>query len=83
MEYLGITGVKDLLQDNIIETFNYFNEAKLKTWILTGDKLETAAHICQSIGIVNRDRPLEKLTCKSFTEFKKYVEQKMRNSSIK
>lgn len=46
MTLLGLTGVQDLLQDRVIETFNYFLEAQIKTWILTGDKVETAIHIC-------------------------------------
>ena len=38
---------------------NFFNEGHIGFWILTGDKLETAAHICKSIGIVNWERPLK------------------------
>ena len=73
MNLLGLTGVKDLLQDKVIETFNYFQEAQMKTWILTGDKVETAIHICQSIGIANRSRAIERMVCTNIDEYRYYT----------
>lgn len=56
MKLLGVTGVKDLLQDNVQNTFTSIEQAMLKLWVLTGDKLETAQHICKSTGLAKRDR---------------------------
>lgn len=39
---IGITGVEDTLQDNVIECIRDFKEADMKVWMLTGDKRETA-----------------------------------------
>ena len=39
---LGITGVEDTLQDNVIECIRDFKDAGINVWMLTGDKLETA-----------------------------------------
>lgn len=45
---LGITGVEDQLQDQVRESVENIKKAGIKTWMLTGDKLETAK--CISIG---------------------------------
>mmetsp|Transcript_36704 Transcript_36704/g.56268 ORF Transcript_36704/g.56268 Transcript_36704/m.56268 type:complete len:82 (-) Transcript_36704:323-568(-) len=39
---LGVTGVEDLLQDNVKECIQNFMRAQIKVWMLTGDKGETA-----------------------------------------
>ena len=44
-ELLGITGLEDLLQDNVAECIKQFRAAKIKVWMLTGDKGETAENI--------------------------------------
>ena len=62
MTYLGITAVKDLLQDDVVSSFAYLEQARLKLWILTGDKLETAKHICLSTGLAKRSRPVRVLS---------------------
>jgi P-type E1-E2 ATPase len=41
-QVLGITGVEDLLQDNVKECIEDFMEADIKVWMLTGDKGATA-----------------------------------------
>lgn len=43
---LGATVVEDKLQDEVPETLQALQDADIKVWMLTGDKLETA----QSIG---------------------------------
>lgn len=65
LEFLGITAVKDLLQDDVPTSFAYIEQALLKLWILTGDKLETAQHICTSTGLAKRNRPVKLLTVKN------------------
>ena len=42
---LGATAVEDRLQDNVPQTINDLQEAGIKIWMLTGDKLETAENI--------------------------------------
>ena len=41
MEFLCVTGVEDLLQDEVAITIDNLRNAGMKTWILTGDKVET------------------------------------------
>ena len=42
---LGATAVEDRLQDNVPSTIHDLQDAGIKIWMLTGDKLETAENI--------------------------------------
>ncbi|KAF7703863.1 putative phospholipid-transporting ATPase IIB [Cucumispora dikerogammari] len=48
MILLGVTGVEDKLQEDVMLTLELLKNAGIKTWILTGDKIETAISIAQS-----------------------------------
>ena len=52
MEYLGVTGMRDQLQENVALAVEQIRQAKVKFWLLTGDKLETAVNVCLSIGLL-------------------------------
>lgn len=54
-EYLGATGVEDVLQDNVSAALTAFREAGIFLWLLTGDKLETAVSIGLSSGLITSD----------------------------
>lgn len=41
----GATGIVDRLQEEVPETIEALQEAKIKVWVLTGDKQETAINI--------------------------------------
>ena len=51
MEFLCVTGVEDLLQDEVATTIDNLRNAGMKVWMLTGDKVETATCISISAGI--------------------------------
>lgn len=50
---LGVTGLEDLLQDDVKRCLVGFREAKIKVWMLTGDKGETAETIGVSCGLID------------------------------
>lgn len=52
---LGVTGLEDLLQDNAADCIRDFRAAKIKVWMLTGDKNETALNISISCGIIDEE----------------------------
>lgn len=54
MRFIGISGVEDLLQDNIRETIESLREASIKVWVLTGDKVETAKCIAKATGLKHK-----------------------------
>lgn len=51
MEFLGITGVEDKLQEDVCQTLENLRGAGINVWMLTGDKIETAICIAISAGI--------------------------------
>ena len=51
MEFLGITGVEDKLQEDVCNTLENLRNAGIQVWMLTGDKIETATCIAISAGI--------------------------------
>lgn len=55
---LGITGVEDLLQDDVKQCIVDFKEASCKVWILTGDKGATANQIGLSCGVLSPVRQI-------------------------
>lgn len=55
MTLLGITGVEDELQEDVIQCIRDFQDAGIKVWMLTGDKGETAREIGCSCGLFERD----------------------------
>uniref|UniRef100_A0A8C3YFA4 Phospholipid-transporting ATPase n=1 Tax=Catagonus wagneri TaxID=51154 RepID=A0A8C3YFA4_9CETA len=48
---LGATAIEDKLQDGVPETIITLNKAKIKVWVLTGDKQETAVNIAYACNI--------------------------------
>ena len=54
MELLCVTGVEDMLQDNVRNTLEQLRNAGVKVWMLTGDKLETATCIAKSSKLVSK-----------------------------
>ena len=51
MDFLCVTGVEDLLQDDVNTTLENLRNAGMKIWMLTGDKVETATCISISAGL--------------------------------
>ncbi|CAK83243.1 unnamed protein product (macronuclear) [Paramecium tetraurelia] len=47
LDFIGITGVEDKLQDDVSHTIENLKNAGINVWMLTGDKMETA--ICIAI----------------------------------
>ena len=54
MDFLAVTGVEDLLQDEVCNTIESLRNAGIKIWMLTGDKVETATCISISAGLKNK-----------------------------
>ena len=58
MEFLCVTGVEDLLQDDVATTIDNLRNAGMKIWMLTGDKVETATCISISAGIKAKNQKI-------------------------
>lgn len=53
VELLGITGLEDMLQQDVQTCIRDFRNAQIKVWMLTGDKEETAKSIAISAGLID------------------------------
>jgi len=58
---LGVTALEDKLQDNVGEVLSSFIDAGISTWMLTGDKLDTAESIGYSCKLFNDDTEVFKI----------------------
>ena len=59
---LGATAVEDRLQDRVPETIHELQDAGIKIWMLTGDKLETAENIGYSCRLLKKDMIVWKIS---------------------
>lgn len=70
LTYLGCTAIEDKLQEGVPETIKHMLDAKIKVWIMTGDKQETAIEIAKSCNLIDLDTmDMIILTAKTRTEF--------------
>jgi phospholipid-transporting ATPase len=70
LSYLGCTAIEDKLQEDVPETISHLMEAKIKLWVLTGDKQETAIEIAKSCNLINIETmDMIVLTARTRTEF--------------
>jgi len=60
-EVVGATAIEDRLQDGVPQTLKCLREAGIKTWVLTGDKVETAINISFSAGLLLPDMDIVQL----------------------
>ena len=61
MNLLAVTGVEDLLQEDIKSSILTLRNAGIKVWMLTGDKLETAKCIAISTGFKSNEQKFYEL----------------------
>ena len=52
LRLVAVTGVEDLLQENVKQCITDFRDAGMKVWMLTGDKGLTAKEIAYSCGLL-------------------------------
>uniref|UniRef100_A0A8D1NAC4 Phospholipid-transporting ATPase n=2 Tax=Sus scrofa TaxID=9823 RepID=A0A8D1NAC4_PIG len=65
---LGATAVEDRLQEKAADTIEALQKAGIKVWVLTGDKMETAAATCYACKLFRRTTRLLELTTKRLEE---------------
>lgn len=54
MELLCLTGVEDRLQEGVPQTLKGLQDAGIRIWMLTGDKMETAINVAKSSQLVKK-----------------------------
>ena len=59
---MGATAVEDRLQDEVPQTIHSLQQAGIKIWMLTGDKLETAENIGESCKLIKKEMEITRLS---------------------
>jgi len=70
---LGATIVEDKLQENVPETIRDLRLAKIKIWMLTGDKIDTAENIAKSCNLISEELKVFKIPSDYFQTFEKFI----------
>jgi len=65
MAVVGVTAVEDRLQFNVRQTLEMLRGANVRTWMLTGDKLETAIIVAKNSSFVARSQPFYAVSVRS------------------
>jgi P-type E1-E2 ATPase len=65
LTYVGATAIEDKLQVGVPETIDILLQAKIKVWVLTGDKQETAIEIGKSCQLIQNSMKLAILTAET------------------
>ncbi|XP_067373673.1 phospholipid-transporting ATPase IG isoform X4 [Channa argus] len=68
MSLIGATAVEDRLQEEAAETMEALQEAGIKIWVLTGDKMETAKSTCYACRLFQRNTELLELTVRTLED---------------
>ena len=75
---LGATAIEDKLQDGVPETISTLLKAKIRVWVLTGDKQETAINIGYSCKLLKNNSNLIKLNTSSLEETKTKINEQLK-----
>ncbi|EKE42586.1 hypothetical protein ENUP19_0083G0009 [Entamoeba nuttalli] len=68
LKVLCITGVEDELQDDVQQSLEMLRHAGIRTWMLTGDKVETALCIAKSTRLIGVDQEVREFFANSVQE---------------
>ena len=68
MEFLGVAGIEDKVQEGVVEAIQSLKQAGIKLWMLTGDKKETTESIGYSASFLGQETRLIEISEKSSEE---------------
>ena len=71
LTFVGCTAIEDKLQVGVPETIAKIIETKIRLWVLTGDKQETAIEIGKSCKLIQEDMKMLILSSSTPEEFSK------------
>jgi P-type E1-E2 ATPase len=57
VQILGAICLEEKLQEKTKECIKSFKKAKIKTWILTSDKIENSLHVAYNTKILSKNIP--------------------------
>eukprot|EP00340_Litonotus_pictus_P008976 CAMPEP_0170518900 /NCGR_PEP_ID=MMETSP0209-20121228/4493_1 /TAXON_ID=665100 ORGANISM="Litonotus pictus, Strain P1" /NCGR_SAMPLE_ID=MMETSP0209 /ASSEMBLY_ACC=CAM_ASM_000301 /LENGTH=1203 /DNA_ID=CAMNT_0010804651 /DNA_START=222 /DNA_END=3830 /DNA_ORIENTATION=+ len=78
--YVGSSAIEDKLQENVGSTIESLMNAKIRVWVLTGDKKETAIEIGKSCRLVHSPEEMDAIdlaNTRDINDTKQEVEEKV------
>ena len=75
LKMLCISGVEDQLQDDVQQSLEMLKHAGIRTWMLTGDKVETALCIAKSTRLVSVDQEVREFFANSIDEIDRLMDR--------
>lgn len=82
LAYLGSSAIEDKLQEGVPETIAKLIETKIRVWVLTGDKQETAIEIGKSCKLIQNDMNQIIMTSKTEKEFTDKLQAEVKKIGI-
>lgn len=79
MDLIGVSGVQDLLQENVQNCLYNIRGGGIKVWMLTGDKVETAICIARSTRLIDKHQEITLFLGKTKEEMAKLFEENLQD----
>ncbi|KAL9647568.1 hypothetical protein ABK040_006924 [Willaertia magna] len=80
LELVGTTAIEDKLQDEVPETISTLAKARIKIWVLTGDKQETAINIGYACALLDNDMSIILINAENRGALKTQIRTKLENA---
>ena len=77
---VGTTAIEDKLQDEVPDTISTLAKAKIKIWVLTGDKQETAINIGYACALLDNDMSIIIINAENRSCLKTQIRMKLKNA---
>ena len=77
----GVTAIEDKLQENVPETIEFIQQAGIKIWLVTGDKIETAINIGFSSALLTNDMSKSVIDATSTHDIKIQINEALQGNS--
>ena len=72
---IGSTAIEDKLQEEVADVIQHVKDAKVKLWVLTGDKIETAINIGFSCRLLDQEMEMFIIDATSTKEIYKQLQE--------
>ncbi|EKX35443.1 hypothetical protein GUITHDRAFT_146465 [Guillardia theta CCMP2712] len=75
MRLVGVTAIEDKLQEGVPATIKKLRKARMRMWMLTGDKMETAENIGFACNLLHDNMNIERISVDSLARAKEEVKR--------
>jgi phospholipid-translocating P-type ATPase (flippase) len=73
MKFIGLVGIVEELQENVVETFERFEKSGIRVWLTSSDSYENTVPIAKEIGVIDPYSVVEVRKLRSELAFSKFL----------